>query len=567
MNVFEAIMTATPEQFKKLVQELSKVEPDVKSRRKSMPVLVKAAPDEPKSDCGANAAGGGGFQPGNTCAAGDGSGSAPGSAPGSSDPGKKPDGGNAWHTETNPVEKLRNTGGFTYHPKTGKTPTEGFAVSIFPEQERVVDLDKVTMETVEKYRESTKDVWANDEDVYVGGWHNTEQDGKVYLDASKVFKTKEEAIAAGLEHGQLAGYDIKTGEVFQIQTPEQRAEWEAKRIAQATAGIARESTKPPATGTGEYNPFVEKDANGDGVTDAARVGVPALAVPPPPDIPRLPNLNPEERHVEERFARTFESFPDEMADAYTEIVKNSDKPNTFETDAAKKMSSAWNDSDIDTRAEKRARYNLALHQTANAIAKRAFEKHVASLPRGSSILVTVGGCGAGKGYAQKQVAEVAPLAKTAGAVWDSAGDQNATENPWIQSLAEKHGHKVTYVFVHADPYISWADPERGVVKRANDPSDGRMVDAAVFADSYAIGAKNHYNFYQQNKGKESAKFIFIDSSKGKPKLANDFPEEALSVDRKKLREFAAVTVANRNNIAPRVKRGALLGARVWGGNK
>jgi hypothetical protein len=562
MNVFEAILTASDEQFRELIRKLAET-PD--TTRKSFRGIVKAAPDEPKSDCGANAQGGGGFQPGNTCATGEAGAATAGGSSAAQD--NKPDGKNAWHTETNPIETLRNTGGFTYHPKTGKTPTEGFAVSIFPEQERVVDMDKVSMETVEKYRDSTKDAWGNDDSVYVGGWHNAQGDGKVYLDATKVFDSKEEAIAAGKEKGQLAGYDIKTGEVFEIQTAEERDAWMKRQVEIATNGIRQESAVPPPTGAGEYNPFVEQDGDGNGVTDAARVGVPAMAVPPPPEVPRLPNLNQEERHVEERFARTFESFPDEMANAYAEMVKNSDKPNTFETDAAKKLSSAWNDADLDKRAEKRARYNLSLHQTANAIAKRAFEKHVASLPAGSDILVTVGGCGAGKGYAQKNVPEVAPLAGAAGAVWDSAGDQNATENPWIQSLAEKHGHKVTYVFVHADPYVSWADPERGVVKRANDPSDGRMVDASVFADSYGIGGKNHFNFYNQNKNNPSAKFVFIDSTKGKPKLVSEFPKEAIQVDRKQLRDFAAATVANRQSVAPRVKRGALVGTRIWGGNE
>jgi hypothetical protein len=282
----------------------------------------------------------------------------------------------------------------------------------------------------------------------------------------------------------------------------------------------------------------------------------------------MPNLTPEERHVEERFARSFELYPDEVADSYIQAVKASKKPNTFETDAAKGLSSAWIDKeDKDKQAEKRGRYNVALHQTANAIAKRAFEKYVSGLPAGSDILVTVGGCGAGKGFAQKNIPEVAPLAEKAGAVWDSAGDQNATENPWIQSLAEKHGHKVTYVFVHADPYVSWADPERGVVKRANDPEDGRMVDASVFADSYGIGGKNHYNFYTQNKNNPSAKFLFIDSTKGKPKLVSEFPMDATKVDRKALREYAASVVAIRKNVAPRVKRGALVGSRVWKGNE
>src|SRR5262249_17451605 len=139
------------------------------------------------------------------------------------------------------------------------------------------------------------------------------------------------------------------------------------------------------------------------------------------------------------------------------------------------------------RAKNRATLNLALHQTANAIAKRAFVQHLNTLKEGDEILVTVGGCGAGKGYALGNVPEALAMKDRSKAVWDSAGDQNATENPWIQSEAEARGLKVNYIYVHADPYSQWAHPERGVVKRAADPKDGRMVDAYVFADSYAIG--------------------------------------------------------------------------------
>ena len=336
-----------------------------------------------------------------------------------------------------------------------------------------------------------------------------------------------------------------------------------RQAKQAAVKISNESTTPPPPGKA-YNPKVTQDADKDGVTDAARVGVPAREVPPPPRIGRLPNLTPHERKVEDEFISAFEKNPDKMTEQFLDIVKKSTKEGdapTFGTDDAKVLHKAWGGEDLAQRAANRATLNCALHQTANAIAKRAFLSHLDTLKEGDEVMVTVGGCGAGKGYALKNVPQALEMKKRAKAVWDSAGDQNATENPWIQEEAEKRGLKVSYVYVHADPKTQWADPNRGVVKRAGDPNDGRMVDADVFADSYAIGAKNHKAFYERNKNNKNASFIFL-QNKGKPELLDGIPEDALKLNRDELATFARDAVF-RSDAPSHVKRGATVGARIW----
>jgi hypothetical protein len=188
--------------------------------------------------------------------------------------------------------------------------------------------------------------------------------------------------------------------------------------------------------------------------------------------------------------------------------------------------------------------------------------HLDTLKEGDEIMVTVGGCGAGKGFALKNVPEALEAKGQAKAIWDSAGDQNATENPWILAEAEKRGLKVHYVYVHADPKVQWADPNRGVVKRASDPKDGRMVDAKVFADSYAIGAKNHHAFHQANKDNKSAKFTFLDNT-GPPTKVDGVPKASLSVDADELAAFAEREV-EKSSAPAHVKKGALIGRRIWG---
>jgi len=307
---------------------------------------------------------------------------------------------------------------------------------------------------------------------------------------------------------------------------------------------------------------VEADKNQDGVTDKARVGVPAMDVPPPPPIPRIPNLDERARAVEESFIAHYEDDPEGVAGQFRELVGSMGDPPTFGTDDAKCLTDAWSDPDPESRAENRATLNTCLHQAANAIAKRAFLQHLDTLKEGDEIMVTVGGCGAGKGFALKNNPKALEQKGKSKAVWDSAGDQNATENPWILAEAEKRGLKATFVYVHADPERQWADPERGVVKRASDPKDGRMVDAKVFADSYAIGARNHHAFHQANKDNPNASFVFLDNT-GKPKEVSGVPKEALAYDSAKLAEFAERTV-EKSSAPDRVKTGALQGRKIWG---
>ena len=204
-----------------------------------------------------------------------------------------------------------------------------------------------------------------------------------------------------------------------------------------------------------------------------------------------------------------------------------------------------------------------MHQAANAITKVGFIDELDTLPEGSNILVTVGGVGAGKGYALKNVPEAVALKNKSSVVWDSAGDQNATENVWIQQEAEKRGLNVTYFFVNADAENQWANPKIGVVQRAKDIDNGRMVDAKIFADSYAIGAKNHQKFYEKNQNNPSAKFMFVQTGKDIYEIPG-IPKESLNLDRKALEDFAVTTIQQQNDLPARIREGALQGQETWG---
>lgn len=302
--------------------------------------------------------------------------------------------------------------------------------------------------------------------------------------------------------------------------------------------------------------------------EAARVGVSGKEVPPPPKkLPKLQNLSEDERKYEARMNESFEKNPDGAAKAFSEAAEKNDW--VFETDAAKNLLPEWSRPDLPKeakgepinpeRAEFRGKYNAVLHQAANAIAKRAFVSRldeIAKMPEDKrKILVTSGGVAAGKGSA---LAAQPDLAKSAAATWDAAGEQNATENEWLLEECKKRGIRPTFLFVHADPKQSWP----GVVERAK--GIGRMVDAQLFADSYAQGAKNFNDFYEKHK--DDANFVFGEfQGRGKPaKIGDKMPDDALKLDADDIYQHASKYIDEKKDELPDyIYKGATIGRRAW----
>lgn len=345
-----------------------------------------------------------------------------------------------------------------------------------------------------------------------------------------------------------------------------------KSAAMRDANPTNDPTTPPPPGR-VYNP---DPAEGK----AARVGVPGDVVPPPPkEIPRLPNLNPDERQIENQFATMFEQDPDGMARKAREAMQNGmgDGPTIFATDEMKNLFDPWKGtkvtgpdgkSDISPETKAfRSKYNTALHQTANAIAKRAFLQHldevVAKLPEDQrQVLVTAGGVAAGKGYAIANVGAVNQISNLAAATWDSAGEQNSTELPWLAEECKKRGVKLTAVFVHSNPQETWENPQRGVIERAG--KKGRMVDARVFADSYTHGARNFHDF-QQKFGKDPAiRTYVLNNTQKVPSMLDQVPTEMLTMDPEALYARCLNALESTPNVPTAVKQGGSAGARIWG---
>lgn len=379
---------------------------------------------------------------------------------------------------------------------------------------------------------------------------------------------------------KYAGGEFIPAEAWAKASPAEKAKVEGKSSSSKDSAGDSEQATDATLNKSAPKTATKPDA------EHARVGVPAMDVPPPPGIPRLPNLKPKQRDVESRFADAFTEAPDHFTDKYLKALakgKVGVAPNVFATDDVKMLNRDWNPSklrvgeelDKDTK-KAMSKYNTAVHQTANAIAKRAFLKHLdglEKLPDGNpkkSVLVTNGGCAAGKGSTLSHVEDpdspykgLTPAASQVGAVWDAAGEQNATENEWILQECKKRGIKPTFAYVWAEPTVTWDAPDRGVIRRAM--RKGRMVDARLFADSYAEGAKNMSAFAEKHKN-DGTDFIFIDNrTKGKPQVLQEFPKETLKWKGDEIYKFAVDNLRKHaGELSKSLVQGGLAGETIWG---
>lgn len=267
-----------------------------------------------------------------------------------------------------------------------------------------------------------------------------------------------------------------------------------------------------------YVPDINKDEDGDGIPDYSRVGVPANEVPT--KVPRLPNLSPEERMVESLAISQFEAAPDSYAETYQQMLEfgasQSSDPNfgkTFNTDNAKDTLISYA-----RGPNERAKFNYAVHQVSNAIAKRAFSKYLDEHAQpGGTVLVTAGGVSAGKGFALENNPAVQAVANQSVAIWDSAGEQNGIETDWVIKQAEARGMKVEVAFIDAGASAeaepkNMGSPLYRCVKRAK--KIGRMCDAQLIADSYEVGAKNMVSTMRKYGNDGEVKFHVIKPGPG-----------------------------------------------------
>lgn len=123
------------------------------------------------------------------------------------------------------AKSAKETGGFTYNPKTGKTPTDGYMVETFPERQQILD-HTPTAADIQQFADKNKDILDQHPELHVGGYGNE-------LGISGRYTDRDAAINAAKKLDQISIWDnaakqeIKTGgsgktTQFPGYTPEQR---------------------------------------------------------------------------------------------------------------------------------------------------------------------------------------------------------------------------------------------------------------------------------------------------------------------------------------------------------
>jgi hypothetical protein len=107
------------------------------------------------------------------------------------------------------LDKLTTNGGFTLDLRTPEGwVTKGFAVSVNPE--RTQTSQNPDASTLARYVLDNWDLLSQEPKVF-GGWLDTES-GITYLDVVTVFDSKEEALDLAVQHGELAIFDLGSGQ-------------------------------------------------------------------------------------------------------------------------------------------------------------------------------------------------------------------------------------------------------------------------------------------------------------------------------------------------------------------
>jgi hypothetical protein len=86
-----------------------------------------------------------------------------------------------------------------------RTGTDAYAVSIYPDRERIVD-GTATADDIADFAAANHDVLADGRAV-IGTWVH---EGRTYLDVSALVSDRLEALRLGEQHGQLAIFDLAT---------------------------------------------------------------------------------------------------------------------------------------------------------------------------------------------------------------------------------------------------------------------------------------------------------------------------------------------------------------------
>jgi hypothetical protein len=136
-------------------------------------------------------------------------------------------------------------GGASFDVAAGKSPTKGFATSLYPDRTQLVKKGQLTPEVIKDFMQKNADLLAQPSHI-MGTW-NDKKSGKTYLDVSYVAPNENIAKHAAEMYNQKAYWDIKgqkevaasgNGETMENMPPA------LERVSQAKASFAKTQELP-----------------------------------------------------------------------------------------------------------------------------------------------------------------------------------------------------------------------------------------------------------------------------------------------------------------------------------
>src|SRR5574337_236118 len=104
--------------------------------------------------------------------------------------------------------------GLTYHVISGHQPTEGYAVSPYPEKSEATHVSKIKASHIIKYVKKNREA-LEDPEHHLGLWHDP-SNNRISIDISVVKPSRDEAHKLALENDQKAYYDLKNHETVMV---------------------------------------------------------------------------------------------------------------------------------------------------------------------------------------------------------------------------------------------------------------------------------------------------------------------------------------------------------------
>lgn len=136
---------------------------------------------------------------------------------------------------------LLSEGGFTYQPITNDSPKKGYALSIFPEYETVLNAMDISSTSIRSFMEKTMGVIQENPQAHLGGWFDRDA-GKIYLDVSVIVNDADEARSLCRQYNQEGFYDLEKGETIIVKSEEERRKEEDKKTKRVRFEFGRNVT-------------------------------------------------------------------------------------------------------------------------------------------------------------------------------------------------------------------------------------------------------------------------------------------------------------------------------------